>query len=78
MKVGDKLVYKNKNDYMSYYHVNKSYTIIRMCDEDDDVIINDDDNLEKTFYLTGKNLPYYIWNYFYTKEELRQLKLNSI
>ena len=71
MKVGDTLICKKKLEYfIDIFTPNEFYSItdIRMNDR---YIIN---NI--IFYEYGK--VGYIWDYFYTKEELRKLKLESL
>ncbi|MCK9446677.1 hypothetical protein M0Q50_07425 [bacterium] len=85
MKVGDKLIYKlNQNlpivydfDYIdNAYYYNKEYEIIGINDEHHYFI--DERGYEDFFVIDDSDCEFYIWNHFYTQQELRQLKLNSI
>jgi len=80
MEIGDKLLCKNieSNDvYISdYYTKNKYYSIV-FINERYHYINIDSDNLTTSFML-NENDPFYIWNFFYTQEDIRKLKLEML
>lgn len=69
-----KLRYYNEDDYIkkNILHKDNVY-IIEQCYEDIYLRING----HLFVIVKNVNTPY-IWNYFYTSEELRNLKLNSL
>ena len=84
MKI-DKLIYKidtyfGGDDFEEYdvdaYHFNKSYEIIDI--NDSRCYFIDELGNRDFFNIENENYPYYIWNYFYTTEEMRLKKLNSL
>ena len=85
MKIVDKLTYKidtyfggddfEEHDVDAYYF-NKSYEIIDIFDDRCYFI---DEVGDRDFFKIHENeSDYYIWDYFYTKEEIRLKKLNSL
>ena len=85
MKI-DKLIYKidtyfGGDDFEEYdvdaYYFNKSYEIIDINDSRCYFI---DEVGDKDFFNIYENgySNYYIWNYFYTPEELRLKKIESL
>ena len=65
LKVGDKLLCKKTVIY---------FTILRMDEFIIDIWINDDNDL----FSLNKNSEYYIWDYFYTPQEVRKMKLERL
>lgn len=83
IKVGDKLIFKKHliNLYR-LYHVNKKYEILEIYSTSSCpcvIKVSTNDNGEFIFTLDYKNkYGYDLWDYFYTPDELRKLKLNII
>ena len=86
MKVGDKLIYKldehKEGDTFDItddaYYFNKSYEIIDINRYVNKRYIIINELGDKDYFCEDKFDPYYIWDYFYTKEELRLKKLESL
>ncbi|MCK9445690.1 hypothetical protein M0Q50_02230 [bacterium] len=79
MKVGDKLLCKNTNNnhfnISSCFTINKYYDIILI---DDGKIKINNDYTEIFMFSFDDNYVLHIWDFFYTKEEMRKKKINSI
>ena len=79
MKVGDSLICKKDYDYKyegeNYtFYKNNLYKIENI---DDSITF---ENIYWSFFITNNNDDFtpYLWDYFYTQEELRQLKIESL
>ena len=87
MKAGDKVICKqNFNLNGRRYHCEKKYEVFVTSDNDVFIITDDfheDGNLIKGMWFYCKkedsNLDfYYYYKYFYTKQELRNMKLKKL
>jgi len=86
MKVGDKLICKKNHGYngfseVSYFEVNAEYTIDTIKKWIDHyTIIIDNIGFTYNFNLNYKQINgcYMLYDYFYTKKELRKLKLEVL
>ena len=85
MKTGDKLICKKDliNQYHEYIKGNEYLIKVRDDTIDTIVLISQDndffDTLKYMAFNYESDFDYYkIWDYFYTKEELRLLKINSL
>ena len=83
MKVGDKLICKNRLIYKHIHITKNEVYLISDIDENEPYVSVDIEDSGLCFYL-NKDTKYliedvfYLWDYFYTQEELRLLKLNSL
>ena len=72
LKVGDKLLCKKSYHHGSVYNkVEGKYYIITMFDSN--MIFFDDD-----YYSIDPNYKWYIWDWFYTQQEIRKMKLKKL
>jgi hypothetical protein len=81
MKIGDKLICKKSvSEIQDRLTLNKNYIIYDIFGDsvDDYIVVVENDNNSKTFFLTDSNSFWYIWDYFYTKDELRIKKLKTL
>jgi hypothetical protein len=81
MKIGDKLICKKSvSEIQDRLTLNKNYIIYNIFGDsvDDYIVVVENDNNSKTFFLTDSNSFWYIWDYFYTKDELRIKKLKTL
>ena len=70
LKVGDKLLCKKDDSSLNSFVYKGEYYIVNEVNYW--ILIN---NLD---YFTDINETYYIWNFFYTPQELRKLKLKQL
>jgi len=79
MKKGDKLICKKYCNYenRTIFYTNKYYSI--NCVVNDNCILVSDDNNKFLWFTIEKHGNFkYLYEYFYTQEELRILKLESL
>ena len=70
LKVGDKLLCKININFLKK---NEYYIITNIDDVSDDVYVNND-----WYILYPNDWYYYVWDYFYTPQELRKMKLKQL
>ena len=79
MKIGDKIMCKNS--MIGYIFIkNEFYTITDIDDLDDDgitIILNEQNHCRLNITYPDKNYRQF-YDYFYTIQEIRQLKLESL
>ena len=70
MKVGDKLTCKKLNRYLT---VGNEYEIINISDELFEILDNDNDYKDPSLFSNAV-----VFEVFYTKEEIRKIKIDSL
>ena len=81
MKVGDKLLCKKDKIFIDVIiFINDNYYTITIIDKTDNSILIGDIwfYLFKKYNPNGKYNYWFIWDYFYTPQELRKLKLKKL
>ncbi len=74
MKVGDKLICKSN---INFFIKGGEYTIDKISSNDINLLIKLNHN-NYWFNAERNSYSYFVWDYFYTKTELRKLKLDKI
>ena len=80
LKVGDRLLCKKtdeeikKNEYyfITLISYTNNYYTIKIIDKTDNSV------LIENYWFSNKCSFYYIWNYFYTPQEVRKMKLERL
>ena len=74
MRAGDRLLCKKTTSYniMPNKYKNNVYIITKITDDDMSIYFN------KDWFSLNKESGYYIWDYFYTAQEVRKMKLERL
>lgn len=80
MKLGDKLICKETFDFEEgvMYYKNKMYYISSYDSDEEFVIKGELETMSGVFSIKKSKFMIYLYDYFYSPEQIRKMKLNSI
>jgi len=77
MKIDDIIICKKEmSSHNALFIPNNKYKITQIRNNDKLYYITDDNN--ELYFVDNHHSPFYIFDYFYTLDEIRLIKLNSL